>query len=322
MDAADSEPEIESQEDCTRVNDLWFADHGLVLRAGNRLFRVSGGILAARSSVFRDMMSIPQPESQPLIDGCPVVVLHDSAVDAEYFLRAIFDSSFFEPPPTPTTFHIVAGVLRLSTKYDVEYLRRRALLHISAVSPVSPKEQEKLINTPNCTFDFRSRHFQRLLLVHSLSLTWALPAAMYAVSCQSVSTIIDGIVCDGIHVQLPHSLQRACLIARATLATAQSDVILRFLHTRPSPAACLSSTCDLYRHTVLGSLLTLEPPRPFGLIHHRFQETVRAGLCNPCFLSADAEHRAARQNLWDSLPAMYELPPWEELTAARATDLS
>lgn len=83
-----------AEEALTRVDNLWFPDHNLVLQAGNRLFRVSGGILAARSSVFRDMLSIPQPESQPLIDGCPIILLHDSAIEAEYFLKALFDSRF------------------------------------------------------------------------------------------------------------------------------------------------------------------------------------------------------------------------------------
>ncbi|KAJ7729829.1 hypothetical protein DFH07DRAFT_703847, partial [Mycena maculata] len=122
----------------------------IVLQAGDRIFRVAGSlagsILAARSTVFQDMLSIPQPESQPLIVGCPIVVLHDSP-DAEYFLRAVFDSdlslscsfhasfspilaSFFERPPARTTFAILSGVLRLGIKYDVAYLRRRALLHL------------------------------------------------------------------------------------------------------------------------------------------------------------------------------------------------
>ncbi|KAJ7610470.1 hypothetical protein FB45DRAFT_700290, partial [Roridomyces roridus] len=113
----------------TRVEDLWFEDSGLIIQAGDSLFRVSGSVLAARSPIFRDMLAIPQPEDQPKMDGCPIVVLPDSAEDTEYFLRAIFDSSFFEGPPKPTTEPTVAGVLRLSTKYDIGFLRQRALLH-------------------------------------------------------------------------------------------------------------------------------------------------------------------------------------------------
>ncbi|KAJ6572756.1 hypothetical protein DFH09DRAFT_916393, partial [Mycena vulgaris] len=300
------------------VDDLWFADQGLVLRAGNRLFRVSGSILAARSSVFRDMMSIPQPESQPLIDGCPVVVLHDSAADAEYFLRAIFDSSFFERPPAPTRFSIVAGVLRLSTKYDVEYLRRRALLHLSAALPGSLEENDTMLTPSHRTFDDPGCDFPCLLLAHGLGLTWALPAAMYAVSCRAVGTIIDGIQFDGAHVQLHPSLQRACLIARSTLAVAQTHDILSFLRSPPIAACLLLGTCDQYRHSMFEQITTTKLVQPFGFIHPAYQED----LCDPCYVAANAEHRAARQKLWDSLPEIFELPPWEELTAARAADLS
>ncbi|KAJ7729834.1 hypothetical protein DFH07DRAFT_177261 [Mycena maculata] len=86
------------------------------------------------------MISIPQPQSQPHVEGCPIVALHDSAIDAEYFLRAVFNSSFFELPPAPTTYPIVASVLRLSTKYEVAYLRQRALLHLASASPLSLEE--------------------------------------------------------------------------------------------------------------------------------------------------------------------------------------
>lgn len=89
-----------------RVPELWFDDDNLILRAENHLFRVSKGVLAARSSVFRDMLSFPLPPpmqddrgggggeggGEDLIDGCPVVRLHDSPADVTVFLRAIFDS--------------------------------------------------------------------------------------------------------------------------------------------------------------------------------------------------------------------------------------
>jgi hypothetical protein len=78
----------------SRVDDLWFPTDNLVIRAGNKIFRVSGAILAARSTVFRDMIAFPQPANGYIeqIDGCPVVRLPDSAEHVEVFLRAIFDS--------------------------------------------------------------------------------------------------------------------------------------------------------------------------------------------------------------------------------------
>jgi hypothetical protein len=77
----------------TRAKDLWFDDGSLILKAKGTLFRIYGGFLAARSSVFRDMLSFPPPkEGNATLDGCPIVFVYDSPDDLAHFLRAIFDS--------------------------------------------------------------------------------------------------------------------------------------------------------------------------------------------------------------------------------------
>lgn len=77
----------------TRVKGLWFDDGNLILKAQNTLFRIYGGFLAARSSVFYDMLSFPPPkEGNATLEGCPVVFVYDSPDDLTHFLRAIFDS--------------------------------------------------------------------------------------------------------------------------------------------------------------------------------------------------------------------------------------
>ncbi|KAJ7488443.1 hypothetical protein FB451DRAFT_1126756 [Mycena latifolia] len=319
MDAANPSPAI-APENATRVQDLWFPDHGLILQAGNRLFRVPGGILAARSSVFKDMLSISQPQSQPQIDECPLVILHDSAIDAEYFLKAIFDSSFFERPPARSTFAIVAGVLRLSTKYDVEFLRQRALLHLSTAIPGSLAAYD--IHSSPITMESPGNEFSCLLLVHSLALTWAMPAAMYAVSCCTVEEIIDGILSDGGHVQLPSSLQRACLIARSTLAIKQHHDIFRFLRSDPIQGCLSRESCQQMRHAVLHRYTRLIHVDPLEFGHPSLSPVIRNGLCGPCTEAAESDQRVARHAIWDSLPALFDLPPWDELNASRAADLN
>ncbi|KAJ7792019.1 hypothetical protein B0H14DRAFT_3499749 [Mycena olivaceomarginata] len=263
MDATERIKEEDSPQATIRVEDLWFPDHNLVLQAGNRLFRVSGGLLAARSPVFRDMLSIPQPDSQPLID-------------------AIFDSAFFERPPALTTFHIVAGVLRLATKYDVEYLQHRALLHLSAALPRSLEEYD--LRTPAGPFASRHSEFSLLILAADLGLTWALPMAMYLASCFPVKAIIDGIPFAGSDTQLPLPLQRTLLIGRSTLAIAQNNDIIR----------CLRGV------------------NPLGVMNAAVWSTLAPLLCAPCYLAAEDEHRRARQKIWGALPAVFglELEAW------------
>jgi hypothetical protein len=87
------------------VDGLWFSNDTLVvLRAGDSLFRIPRSILAARSPVFRAMFEFPQPppcgdgmadsDGDEMMDGSPVVRLHDSPTQVEPFLRAIFDSRY------------------------------------------------------------------------------------------------------------------------------------------------------------------------------------------------------------------------------------
>ncbi|KAJ7678151.1 hypothetical protein DFH06DRAFT_567246 [Mycena polygramma] len=318
MDAAD-EISSESQADSpTRVDHLWFYDHGLVIQAGNRLFRVSGATLAARSSVFRDMLSIPQPACQPLIDGCPIVLLHDSPVDAEYFLTAVFDSGFFERPPAPTTFPIVSGILKLSTKYDVEYLRRRALLHLSAALPQSLEEFDSC-NTFN-PFGSNGSVFSLLVLVHDLGLTWALPISFYLAACSPVESIIDGTMFNGTRVHLPPEIQKAVLVARCTLGVTRVQETFRFLRYLPCED-CLSPTLcrDRGRHTLdgLGEAPRINPLGSFV----RWWSYLSLSVCAPCLLAAQKEHGASRRKIWDALPAMFGLDTWEVLHKARSADL-
>ncbi|KAJ6453759.1 hypothetical protein C8R45DRAFT_631001 [Mycena sanguinolenta] len=318
MESREGIPIEDTQEDIIRVEDLWFPGTDLVLRAGNRLFRVSGGILAARSAVFRDMLSIPQPDTQPLIDGCPVVVLHDAPADTEYFLKAIFDSGFFERPPALATLDVVAGVLRLSTKYDVEYLRLRALLHLSATLPRSLAEYD----SRGGSRPFRQEKsavfaaFTLLLLVHELDLSWALPAALYFASCFAVKHVIDGFSFHGRHIELPRSLQRTLLIGQNSLMVAQNHLIFRCFRILPS-AGCLSrERCQDTTRTVYDAITAYTAPFPLGVVSPAGGETMASLLCAPCALAMEQEHQAARQTVWDELPAMFELGSWEDLGPA------
>lgn len=45
------------------------------------------------------------------------------------------------------------------------------------------------------------------------------------------------------------------------------------------------------------------------------------GLCPGCLAQIKQDVEEARQSVWDSLPAMFHLPPWEELRKQRDIDL-
>ncbi|KAK2462900.1 hypothetical protein APHAL10511_005098 [Amanita phalloides] len=114
-----------------RVQDLWFEDGGVVVQAESCLYRVSRGILAARSSIFKGVFhscaASTTGEGLEMMDGVPFLRLPDAERDVTHFFKAIFDSSYFAPYPGKTSFSIVASVLRLSHKYNVNFLQKRAL---------------------------------------------------------------------------------------------------------------------------------------------------------------------------------------------------
>ncbi|KAJ6587673.1 hypothetical protein DFH09DRAFT_869972, partial [Mycena vulgaris] len=114
-----------------------FSNDRLVIHTENTVFRVSQSVLAARSSVFRDMGTLRQNggTEQEMLEGSPVFRPHDSVAQVEVFLRAIFDSNYVMPPPAAVGMQELLGILRFAHKYDVNYLFHRALQHLGAEYP-------------------------------------------------------------------------------------------------------------------------------------------------------------------------------------------
>ncbi|KAJ7729840.1 hypothetical protein DFH07DRAFT_945516 [Mycena maculata] len=257
----------ESEESPLRVEDLWFSDGNLVLQVGDRIFRVAGGILA----VFR-------PSSTPL---CPA-----SSVVSRILTNL---ASFFERPPSPTTYPIIAGVLCLSTKYEVAYLRRRALLHLSSVSPLSLEEYDAMYSTGSTsTFPALTSRILCFVLAHSLSLTWAVPVGMYYASCLKVEHIIDGFSLRGgtakTNIHLP-----------PTLTTAQNHETLRLLRSVRVDGCMPDTQYQTRRRKILDAILNRDAVNPLSFFASDGSSLGSTKLCHFCVAAAQTEYKASRQ---------------------------
>ncbi|KAK7062392.1 BTB domain-containing protein [Favolaschia claudopus] len=311
------------QSELIRVEGLWFPHADLILRAENSLFRVYSGILEARSSVFRDMVAFPQP-SQPesgenVLDGHPVVRLHDLANEVEVFLRAIFDSNFFERSPTPVDFHAVIGVLRLAHKYDVPYLRRRALSHLDSMYPTN------LNDFRDINAGFAQHHIEcqdhgdpivslaAIRAASEVGALWLIPAAGYrlAYDWDAMNEAIP-------HLQ-PHELKiypRAqAEFVRATAVTHQ------FLRSLPS-ASCGSDACQQLVSRAYTGLANWHGNRfdcdPLaGWVFDFMERDGSANLCDSCHDTAQKQFQDAQQQFWDALPAVFGLPEWDHLLESK-----
>ncbi|KAK6991778.1 BTB domain-containing protein [Favolaschia claudopus] len=312
-----------SQTELKRVEDLWFPDATLILRAENSLFRVHSGILAARSSVFRDMIAFPQPapptesEENETIDGHVVVRLHDLAGEVEVFLRAIFDSSFFMPPPSPVKFQVVIGVMRLAHKYDVQYLFKRALSHLDSMFPVqfmNVLDRHSIYANEDDHVDFQhgdiTVDFTAFRAALEVEASWILPTAYYNIARESDFLTKLGATC------LSAQEEKLFLAAQTKFLRAVVSAY-RFVKLLPSPE-CDSSQCE---ETISNARDGLErwndnctdtdPLGPWVF------DYVSGSLCDGCELLAHLNYRAAQEVFWDRLPTLFGLPTWNELKELR-----
>lgn len=89
----------------THHADIWFHDGSLICRAERTLFKVHMSVLERHSTFFRDMFSMPQPQTsstdvisnqglQDDIEKLPIVDLHDTAEDVGNLLTAVYDGLY------------------------------------------------------------------------------------------------------------------------------------------------------------------------------------------------------------------------------------
>ncbi|KAJ7268424.1 hypothetical protein C8J57DRAFT_1067420, partial [Mycena rebaudengoi] len=226
-----------------RSTELWFSNDSLVLQAEEELFRVSASILTARSRAFRDMVSLPQSGEEDKLDGVPVVRLHDAAADLWVFLLAIFDSSFSMPSPEWIDIHVVLGIVRLAHKYDVEYLFRRGLEHLTCTFPSHLAQYHDTVLVGRGAIKYRSPHssvvnvpalLEVIKLATEVSAAWILPVAYYNVCVYGVPSILD---LGGVHWSNLHpEQQRKCLVAHIELV---GGMLAAHDFFRTQPEGCL-----------------------------------------------------------------------------------
>ncbi|KAF7359025.1 hypothetical protein MSAN_01243200 [Mycena sanguinolenta] len=328
-----------------RVEELWFEDGGLVVQAEQSLFRVYRGILAARSSVFKDMLAFTQPPDAEIIDGSTVIRLPDTAEDVTYFFRAIFDSSFFETYPSKVCFDSVLSIARLSHKYSVDYLLHRALVHLSYEFPTTLSAfDERNIASPDFQ-NIRSTNLQDIMLTHEsisahlaviqlsrrVNALWLLPLAFYQLAPAHKETIHDCLQCSAFATH-PAELDgddQILLLTFSILLSRMEHDALDFLHCTDDNTQCAGGNqCSRARLRAItqarNHMTTSTGPNPLE-ISKVYCPDIWDGLletcCAACFTHLEETHDEARQKIWDKLPDLCGLPPWSELEKMKAEAL-
>ncbi|KAJ7500429.1 hypothetical protein B0H11DRAFT_2189343 [Mycena galericulata] len=285
------------------------------------------------------MFSFPQPSNSNLVEGCPIVHLHDAATDVIVFLKAILDPEFFKPFPARTEIGVILGCLRLGSKYEVDYLRRRALIHLSSAyctklsrwetADNELDENSAVSNVISWPWpDEYGFSFVVIDLVRKVGALWLLPDAFYSLARECAlydKRVHHGAVYKGVTVRLGDNDLDS--FVRGQEIQAQSTVfdILQFLSDPldidgcTSPRRCFTVRLKAIKESRARIRRRLYAPLTAWQDWHLLQD-----VCGRCLAVLKDTHQAARQEFWDHLPEIYGLPPWENLeemkTAAIGTD--
>lgn len=220
-------------------------------------------------------------------------------------LKLSTTSSFHQPPPARTEAHIITGVLRLSNKYDVPGLRRRALLHLSSAFPTTLDQYNEIKNSR--TFPAPTKPSVDLALAQvilEMDVLWLLPVALYECGSWDMETFFKSVDMSG-------GLVRKCAFGYQNRYEA-SMKLLGTLLTADAAGCRFHSQCNSARKAIL--------PRYYDaaiLCLSQWREVVGSDFmskaCTSCRENSKSLYDAARVDVWNRLPEMYGLPSWEAL---------
>ncbi|KAF7364292.1 BTB domain-containing protein [Mycena sanguinolenta] len=261
--------------------------------------------------MFEFPQSTPDADGMPdteTIEGSLVVCLHDDPGEVEAFLRAIFDSSYFMPPPNEVDLSEVLGILRLAHKYDVGYLYKRAISHLETFFPIelAAVGQESTILNLHWDTELRS-----LAVLYEVGATWLLPGAYYSVVQNSLE--------DKPWDQCPTTRKELIL----QLCIRQRQATERLYH-----ALTPVSNCDPCNMSKFGFLKSRPHPNerldqsPLHEGTFLKKAILIQNLCLDCRAEAQTEYDAVRAQIWSELPTNCGLEGWDVLLKQREAVLA
>ena len=197
-------------------------------------------------------------------------------------------------------------------KYDVQYLRRRALKHLVSTFPHSLKDW-KIRDSVRTIPGLENTPFAALLIAREFDLTWLLPSLLYCISSHPLEKTLDGVEWDNKRLELSWADKRTALIGRSKILVSQSEAAVMLTKIAGIPVSgCTGTNCSStrsrYAETLCGWAMA-------GLLDY-FEdnsESPELDFCLTCRSLFKEQCEIASRNLWEHLPGMFELPEWNEL---------
>ncbi|KZP20321.1 hypothetical protein FIBSPDRAFT_541550 [Athelia psychrophila] len=310
----------------------WFNDGNIIIHAESTRFKVYGGILASKSEIFGDMMSLPTPESTAITSselstgGCPVVHVTDSTEDWRHVLEAIFNRMYtFTVDATSLPFPVIRSLLRLGHKYNFVELLAEAMERLTRYFPATIKGWDSPHRNAYIVMPYVASYFELVSLARTLGLPFILPALFYeCVTTASLKILLSGLsrnAYDGSSAsQLDPSDIQACILGWEAIISLQiTTTCAWFTITTLYPDCRDSPRCTNARREIL--IRYFDSGMTTVMLLNKWDDDWNDDMCRICVKAARAAHEAGRRESWTKLPSAFGLPPWEELLANGGREL-
>ncbi|KAF7298288.1 BTB domain-containing protein [Mycena kentingensis (nom. inval.)] len=313
-----------SDTELNRCDALWFSDCGLVIRAENTVYRVSRDFMAIHSPIFRDMLALPSPPNVETFDGCPLVFLPDSEANFTPFLKALFYHDYLSIGLNSNQLSVLASILRMSHKYEVTSLRKRAATHLSAVFPTTLADYDSL-TTKKIDLAVSDLTMYEVIDVARLTgLDWVLPTAFY----EAVKLCDER---DLLRCSMAEDDKLRWVVGCRTMTVNETGEMVDFLWNPLIVPYCARRMCEEAR---ISARRLSEIDRKYSRAELCFMplelwnngdwkdKNIADDVCAACLTALKRAHTRARESFWRRLPSIFDLPDWDELEVMKAAVLS
>ncbi|KLO07727.1 hypothetical protein SCHPADRAFT_894416 [Schizopora paradoxa] len=294
--------EVEDLSKLKQHEKLWFEDGNIVLATDVHLYCVHRGILALNSTVFKDMLELPNVgnTSKSAEDGIttgdswegkPLVrMVGDRDGDVYHILMAIYDVSFY-CAHEPATLPVILSLIRMSTKYNFTFIQDKVTSHLKLVYPTDLESLEGR-SYGRLFVDYNEEHdFQLLVVAEQCNMKAILPMLYLDCAASPMDDILKGS-----EAADPHNFRKFCVVTNGFQSTRISTGPMELF------ANYMKTPTEFLVHELL-----------FG-VEPDCDKTLRASICKDCKKASSEAFEKLRLEVWNAIPSLFELGTWEDYT--------
>lgn len=298
-------------------DDHWYEDGNMAFLVETTAFRLHGSVLSRRSPVMANLLSLPLPappysfqksdNSDVILEGVPLVVLHDKAGDFAHVLDFIYPNSLPAARTEHLDVHDLMGMVRLAGKYLIDDLLEWAVSKLGKEFLLLPETRafkEALEDYER----YRDPHFcvQIIQFSRECSLPQFLPLAFYALATTDWDMFPGAATC---LEELSSEDQCRIHEGRRSMTREVFGNAFRMPENHGAPGTCRSWLCPNPRPTMWDDA----EDRWDNLMHHPLEELEDRlsldypSLCEACKTKLKRRTREFRGNLVRQLTEFFTL---------------